>query len=172
MRFLKHRAYIVGDYRFDTAPLSGRRMYTVWARKEYRNLLKAHRVGVRAPKPVAIKENIVVMEFVGERGLPAPLLKDAGIKNPRETLSSILRDVEVLYRRGRLVHSDLSEYNVMYWRDRHYIIDWSHAVTIDHPRAIEYLCHDIETVISFFKREHGVDAPDTRKVVRKIIRGG
>jgi len=172
VRFRKHRVYMRGDYRFDTAPLSGRKMYAVWARKEYRNLLKAYRAGVSVPKPIAIRENVVVMEFIGEDGLPAPLLKDAEVKNPEELASRILNDVEKLYRESRLVHSDLSEYNIMYWRERHYIIDWSHAVAIDHPKAIEFLYHDVKAVTAFFNREYKVETPDAKEVVKRIVRGG
>jgi len=34
---------------------------------------------IKAPKPYLLKNNVIVMEFIGEGGLGAPRLKDADI---------------------------------------------------------------------------------------------
>jgi RIO kinase 1 len=34
---------------------------------------------VKAPKPYLLKNNVIVMEFIGESGLAAPRLRDAEI---------------------------------------------------------------------------------------------
>jgi RIO kinase 1 len=40
-------------------------MVKVWAEKELRNLRRLEQVGIRAPKVVEGKENVLVMEFLG-----------------------------------------------------------------------------------------------------------
>jgi RIO kinase 1 len=66
--------YIHGDPRFKVGHDYRRLVYT-WAQKEFRNLGEAHRAGVRVPNPIHATENIIIMEFIGEDGVPAPILK-------------------------------------------------------------------------------------------------
>lgn len=40
-------------------------MVRVWAEKELRNLRRLEQFGVRAPRVVEGKENVLVMEFLG-----------------------------------------------------------------------------------------------------------
>lgn len=47
--------------------------------------------------------------------------------------------VRALYQRCRLVHADLSEYNVLVHDNTLYCIDVSQAVELDHPRAFDFL---------------------------------
>ena len=41
-------------------------MVKVWAEKELRNLKRLEQGGVRAPRVVEGKENVLVMEFLGD----------------------------------------------------------------------------------------------------------
>jgi RIO kinase 1 len=53
----------------------------------------------------------------------------------------------------KLVHADLSEYNILYHKDKPYIIDVSQSVEGDHPRSLDFLRMDIKNVSDFFKRQ-------------------
>jgi RIO kinase 1 len=55
------------------------------------------------------------MEFLGVDDWPSPLLKDAivGVSRARELYSEVALKMRKLYRECRLVHADLSEYNMM-----------------------------------------------------------
>lgn len=48
----------------------------VWAEKEMRNLKRLVAAGIPAPAPVVIKNNVLVMDFLGRGGWPAPRLRD------------------------------------------------------------------------------------------------
>ncbi len=37
---------------------------------------------MRVPKPVAVRSNVLVMEFIGEDGVSAPSLKEQSPSNP------------------------------------------------------------------------------------------
>lgn len=52
-----------------------RKMVATWAEKEMRNLLRMYQNGLPVPKPYALKGHVVVMDFIGKDGWPAPLLK-------------------------------------------------------------------------------------------------
>lgn len=50
-------------------------MVTVWAEKEMRNLSRMYSVGIPVPSPKIVKQNVLLMDFIGADGWPAPLLK-------------------------------------------------------------------------------------------------
>jgi len=52
----------------------------------------------------------------------------------------------------KLVHADLSEYNIMYHEEHLWIIDVSQSVEHDHPSAFDFLRNDIKNVEDFFGR--------------------
>jgi len=158
--------YIEGDPRFKRIRRDPRHLIYTWCSKEYRNLKLAYEVGVPVPKPIRAYRNVLVMEFIntpGERGKPAPLIKDLPPENPEKGLNEILNYIYKLYNDAELVHADLSEYNIMNQDDKLIIIDWGSAVKISHPMADEFLLRDIENVIRFF-RKLGVDTPNPKEV--------
>jgi len=52
----------------------------------------------------------------------------------------------------KLVHADLSEYNILYHNGHLWIIDVSQSVEHDHPSAFDFLRNDIKNVEEFFGR--------------------
>jgi RIO kinase 1 len=51
------------------------------------------------------------------------------------------------------VHGDLSAYNVLWWRERAVLIDFSQTVEIvTHPAARELLVRDITSLATYFRR--------------------
>ena len=171
------RKYIVGDPRFERVPQRNfRRLIYEWARKEYRNLKRLHESGVRVPKPIALSGNVLVMEFLGEEGFRAPLLMEAYQQLGERDLMVVYEDIKVQMERmvckARLVHADLSPFNIMIWRGKPYIIDVSQSVQVDHPHAVEFLERDIENMESFFsKLIDGVDLGGVRGACLKCLRG-
>jgi RIO kinase 1 len=65
-----------------------------------------------------------------------------------------------MYQVCRLVHADLSEYNILYHAGKLYIIDVSQSVEPDHPRSLEFLRMDIKNVGDFFRRQAVDTLPD------------
>ena len=144
--------YIQDDPRFLRARQDTKSLIYAWALREFKNLQKAYKVGVRVPKPIAVNKNVLVMEFIGNNGVPAPLLKDEPPKKPIQTYNHILKYVKQLYQKADLVHADLSEYNIMIWKNQPVIFDISQAVTSKHPMAHSFLQRDIANVNNYFKK--------------------
>jgi len=144
--------YIQGDPRFSRVRQETKSLVYAWALREFKNLQKAYAVGVRVPKPVTVSKNVLVMEFIGKNGVPAPLLKDEGPRKPVETYNRILKYMKLLYQKAGLVHGDLSEYNIMMWKNRPIIFDVSQAVPLEHPMAHSFLRRDIVNVNKYFER--------------------
>ncbi|MDE1856563.1 MAG: serine protein kinase RIO [Candidatus Micrarchaeota archaeon] len=153
--------YISGDTRFIGVRGSKARVIDAWCRKEYGNLLIALRQGILAPKPYMFVGNILAMEFIGDKyGTPAPMLKDAELERPGETLDEIIESVKKLYS-ARLVHADLSEYNILIHRGRPYMMDLGQAVVIKHPKADEFLVRDVHNLLQYFRKRYGVERSES-----------
>lgn len=143
--------YLVADHRFKNVKKSRRFVINSWCKREFKNLEIAHSNNVACPRPVAFNENILAMAFIGEDGNPAPRLVDIRLENPEEAYKLILDELESLSA-ARLVHTDLSEYNILV-HDSPYIIDFSQAVTSLHPQAFEFLKRDIKNLNRYFERQ-------------------
>lgn len=148
--------YVSGDYRFKQGYCKSnpRKMVKVWAEKEMRNLMRLKQAGINAPTPVQLRLHVLVMEFIGEGGVAAPRLKDAGLSQTKmcEAYSQMVVVVRTLYQKCHLVHADLSEYNILYHQGQLYIIDVSQSVDLDHPKALDFLREDCKHVNDYFKR--------------------
>lgn len=160
----KDRAkYVEGEFRFRQGynKSNNRAMVKMWADKERRNLARIHDAGLPSPAPVALRNHVLVMGFVGDRkGKPAPRLKDVrfeGLSTEEEDAKwtdlyiQMLGYMRILYQTCRLVHADLSEYNVLYHEGKQWIIDVSQAVEHDHPRSLEFLRMDVKNISDFFR---------------------
>jgi RIO kinase 1 len=161
--------YIEGDNRFKKIPRSTRPLIYLWARKEFRNLSLANKVRVRAPKPINVDGNVLLMEFIGNNGIPAPLLKETVLKDPTRVYKKLMVYLATLYKKAHLIHGDLSEYNIMILRGRPILIDFSQGVNVDHPLANELLKRDIENLNNFFERLN-VEIEPFESIYRSIIK--
>jgi len=166
--FKRLTKYIEGDPRFvRTKKKTHARVYQ-WAQKEFKNLTLAKRVGVSVPTPIAVYKNILIMEFIGENGLPAPLLKDYIPENIDFIFEKIISDMETLFKKAKLVHADLSEYNILIFKNMPYFIDMGQAVKLEHPNSIAFLVRDIRNILNFFKNEVRIETPSVSELFEKI----
>ena len=60
--------------------------------------------------------------------------------------------MRTMYQKCKLVHGDLSEYNLLYHEGRVWIIDVSQSVDLDHPHAFDFLREDCLHVNTFFEK--------------------
>ncbi|KAK4694267.1 RIO kinase 1, partial [Lecanoromycetidae sp. Uapishka_2] len=163
--------YVTGEYRFRGGHSKDHRaMVKVWAEKEMRNLKRIHASSIPCPEPIQLRLHVLVMGFLGDKkGIPAPRLKDVELIGSdvearwKLLYLQLLGYMRVLYQTCRLVHADLSEYNVLYHEDKLWLIDVSQSVEHDHPRSLEFLRMDVKNVSDFFRRK-GVDVLSERTI--------
>ncbi|PSG97871.1 serine/threonine protein kinase [Thermoplasmatales archaeon SW_10_69_26] len=165
--FRQHLEYLWGDRRFDPGGKSERDVISLWASKEFRNLRRLRNGNLRVPEPVAVENNIIVMEYIGEDERVAPLLKDVDLAEPRDGYDALVDFIETAWEEADLVHGDLSAYNVLVHPPHLIVIDVAQAIVSDHPRARELLKRDVENVAKHF-RSRGVD-PDPDAVVDRLV---
>jgi RIO kinase 1 len=159
--------YIEADPRFRGVRKDTRSLIFAWAQKEFKNLQQATAAKVRVPKPIAIKNNVLVMEFIGKDGANAPSMKELPPKNPEKVYKIILNYIQRLYRKAELVHGDLSEYNIMIWNGHPVLFDVSQAVPVSHPMAGFLLRRDLTNLNKFFSRM-GVKVPSVEETYKDI----
>jgi len=120
-----------------------------------RNLKRLQAKNIPSPVPITLRENILVMSFIGKNGVPAPCLKDAPLSahKVRDCYLQCVKTMRDMYHKCHLVHADLSEYNILYSKGKIWIIDVSQAVEYDHPQALEFLKKDCNCICNFFSRK-------------------
>lgn len=168
------RKYITGDSRFKKIGTSSDKILFTWCQKEYRNLKQIHSKGIPCPQPIFFKNNILIMGFIGdENGNPAKKLRDcvSELRDPAEEMAFSLNFIKDLYHAAKLVHADLSEYNILYYQNQQYLIDVSQSVSYSHPKAKQYLARDIRNIIKFYSNI-GVVTPDPLDVYTSIVQKG
>ena len=163
--------YIDGDPRFKGVKHDTRSLIFAWAQKEFKNLELAHYARIRVPKPIAVKSNVLIMEFIGENGECAPSLKEKSPKNPAKVYEQLLAYMERLYCKAGLVHGDLSEYNIMIWRGKTVLFDMSQAVPLVHPMADFLVRRDLTNINKYFSRL-GVEVHPMETLYKRVTGHG
>eukprot|EP01022_Parablepharisma_sp_SALTPOND_P016029 TRINITY_DN2308_c0_g1_i1.p3 TRINITY_DN2308_c0_g1~~TRINITY_DN2308_c0_g1_i1.p3 ORF type:complete len:421 (-),score=41.11 TRINITY_DN2308_c0_g1_i1:4409-5671(-) len=165
--------YVAGEFRFRKGYCrhNPRKMVTMWAEKEFRNLNRMKSAGIAVPQPVAVKGHILVMEFLGKHMIAASTLKEAVFTTLEEWEQLYISVVEILrrmYQDCKLVHADFSEYNILLYEGKVYVIDVSQAVEHDHPMALEFLRRDCANINAFFE-SRGVTTLGLKQIFYLII---
>ncbi|SCU85237.1 LAFA_0D14620g1_1 [Lachancea sp. 'fantastica'] len=157
--FKDRERYVDGEFRFrnSRSQHNPRKMIKVWAEKEFRNLKRIYQSNVvPTPKPVEVRSNVLVMEFLNRGdGFASPRLKDYPFKDAADVAYyyfTMIAYMRLLYQKCQLVHADLSEYNALVHEKKLYIIDVSQSVQPEHPMSLDFLRMDIKNVNGFFER--------------------
>jgi RIO kinase 1 len=164
--FTRMYEYIRTDPRYVELRHHRRKIIFSWTQREFRNLLKAREAGVRCPTPIKFKNNVLVMEFIGEEK-PYPVLKDMPPENPDEFFSLVVQEIGKMYK-NNLVHGDLSEYNILNVNEKPVVIDFSHTTELRNPRANELFERDLKNVLRYFSK---IGAKINEEEARKKITG-
>lgn len=160
--------YVEGDPRFKKIRMATRPLIYTWAMKEFKNLKKAYEASVSVPRPIAVYRNVLVMSFIGDNGTPAPLLRDVELDDYEGMLYKIVDNLKTLYCRAEMVHADMSEYNIMVWRNEPVFFDFGQAVLTSHPNANLFLERDVRNIVNFFRKK-GVKV-DVEELLIEILK--
>lgn len=159
--------YIQGDERFKSTRKDTKSLVNLWALKEFKNLQQAAEAGVHVPTPLKLEGNVLLMEFIGTKGDPAPLLRETPLDHPARMYDKIVGDVRKLYQKAQLVHGDLSEYNIMIVNLKPIIFDFAQAVSTTHPMAGDFLQRDLMRMNEYFTRI-GVGVPPIDRLTKWV----
>ena len=164
--FKKRNPYLVDDPRFSRIKKGTRNMVELWAQKEFRNLTQCVKSGIPSIKPIRVLKNVLILEFVGNNGVPAKTLVETEIdENDYRNAISIISQ---MYKKAKLVHADFSEYNIFKTEDGLIVFDLGSAVDIRHKNAKEFLERDIKNMSRFFVKR-GLTVENPSDILERII---
>lgn len=125
-----------------------------WIAHEWSTLVRLHDAGVTVPPPVEPTDAGYLMAFIGDGGVAAPRLSETRLE--RSTAARVWRELErelAGMLDADVVHGDLSAFNVLWWRERPIVIDFSQAVdAVTHPAARDLLRRDVDRLARHFRR--------------------
>ena len=139
--------YIDGDPRLGGLKRRHRELVKIWVRKEYRNLRRMRKAGIRVPRPRAVLNNVLVMDLIGDESEPSPRLKDITIDDPKGVFDDLLEMLAVCWQTCDLAHADFSEYNILWYDGEPWVIDVGQAVVSAHPSSNEFLVRDVTRIV-------------------------
>ena len=139
-----------------------------WIAHEWESLVRLHDAGATVPPPVELLEDGYLMAFVGDGERAAPRLSEVDLTPDAagRVWDELVTEIALLVTADR-VHGDLSAYNILWWRERAVLIDFSQTVDIVmHPAAFELLTRDITSLGRYFRRR-GVEV-DVHQVLDRV----
>lgn len=133
-----------------------------WLMYEYTTLQKLHEAGAAVPRPYGVSGNAILVSYLGDEQLPAPLLSEVRLERGEAwpLFEELMRNVELMLRLG-LVHGDLSAYNVLYWDGGVTIIDFPQITEArTNPNARDIFARDVRRLCEYFARYNIRRDPD------------
>jgi RIO kinase 1 len=125
-----------------------------WLETEFQALKTLSAAGADVPQPLARGDNVILMEFAGEKGLPAPTLTETTLSRAeaKRVFGRMVENLEIMLAH-HCVHADLSAYNVLYWDGEFKIIDFPQAVDPRrNPDASDLFTRDVTRICQYFQR--------------------
>jgi RIO kinase 1 len=144
--------YIMGDERFKETRKDKLETVKSWTKKEFRNLEELTKAKIRVPLPLATNRNCLLMEFIGKNGEQAPRAKDKPFKDAQTAYETLCEYIAKMIN-AKLIHADLSEYNILNNEEEMVIIDAGQAVTTMHPNAKTFFERDIQNTSKWFAKQ-------------------
>lgn len=136
-----------------------------WVKREFFMLQKLFDSGATIPKPILQIDDAIFMELLGDKNIVAPRICDVELEKSeaKKAFDSIPKSVETFWDFG-IVHADLSEFNILWWKFQPYIIDFPQSVDRRmHPNPREILDRDLRNIVKYFSRYIDIDSEEIKK---------
>lgn len=145
--------YALESLRRETSVRNFGGLIFAWTRREHTILGRLADAGVRAPHPYGHFRNVLVMELIANPdGVAAPRLVDVTVDDPSALYEDLVMEVGRMAREAKLVHGDLSPYNVLLQDGKVVLIDVAQAVASSHPEARRLMERDVLNFSKYFAR--------------------
>jgi RIO kinase 1 len=128
--------------------------FGMWIDYEFTALKALYKAGAHIPRPLARSGSAILMEYLGDRQEPAPILQNVELSQQEvhPIFERLMRNIE-LWLANNYVHADLSAYNVLYWQGEIRVIDFPQAVDPRfNPNALSLLTRDIDNICRYVAR--------------------
>jgi RIO kinase 1 len=134
-----------------------------WTNHEFEVVSALWEAGATVPYPVSFGDDVFTLEYVGTVDTAAPQLAHARLEGDElaEAAHQLVEGLAVIVAAG-WVHGDLSAYNLLWFDERLWFIDFPQAVDLAaNPQGLNYLHRDVANIAGWFtRRGHAVDAEE------------
>ncbi|MFX1477149.1 MAG: RIO1 family regulatory kinase/ATPase [Promethearchaeota archaeon] len=135
------------------------------AKKEFEALEKIYKLSLDTPRPIAFNRHIIVMSYL--RGKELVYYKR--IKNPKKIFNKIIKQMQIIFQKAKMIHGDLGEFNIVLdEKGNILIIDWLQWVPDTHPNAYSLLERDISNICGYFQRKFNVES-NADEIISKFL---
>ncbi len=148
-----------------------------FAAREYYRLSRAFQLGLRVPTPAKQINNTIIMSFIGADWRPAPQLRNVILEDPEEAFDEIIEQMWIMYNKVKLIHGDLSEYNILFHNGLPIFIDFPQAIDMslremrfpdNLKKNLQVMQKDLKTIGDYFTKEYNIEY-DFQRVYKYII---
>ena len=134
-----------------------------WTGHEHEMMTRLWTAGMSVPYPIGYGDDVFDLEYVGDDTQAAPQLQAARLDRRQLTdaFDQLVVGMRVLIGEG-LAHGDLSAYNLLWWNEQVWVIDFPQAVDIAANLAgLDFVHRDVVNVCTWFQRKGlDIDAED------------
>jgi RIO kinase 1 len=134
-----------------------------WTNHEFEVVTALWEAGVTVPYPVSYGNDVFTLEYVGTAESAAPQLAQARLEGAAlvEAAEQLRAGLAAIVAAG-WVHGDLSAYNLLWWDEQVWFIDFPQAVDLAaNPQGLNYLHRDVANIADWFtRRGHQLDAEE------------
>jgi len=123
-----------------------------WIAYEYRTLQALDEAGANVPKPYAMGNNAILMEYIGDPEVAAPTLHTLDLEpvEAERIFARVLWNIDLMLS-NEMVHGDLSAYNILSWKGDINLIDFPQVVSsISNPDAWSIFVRDVTRICEYF----------------------
>lgn len=164
--FKKISSYIQRDFRFKNIKGNLRKVILVWVEKEFRNLSICHKANMNVPYAYKQVSNVIIMDYID-----GGMLKDVHLQNPAEFFERVLEQMMLMKNEAKLIHGDLSEFNIMVKDGLPFFIDFGQGMTIknedDFKEFYDLYERDVKNVVDYFNKVYDLKL-DLKKVLKRL----
>jgi RIO kinase 1 len=129
-----------------------------WIAYEFTTLEVLHAAGADVPRPYAMEKNAILMDYVGDKLNPAPVLNAVNLDPDEAKLlfERVIHNIDLMLNHDR-IHGDLSAYNILYWNGNITLIDFPQVVIpSSNPSSWIIFLRDVTRICQYFSMQ-GVD---------------
>lgn len=126
-----------------------------WTGHEYDVMSRLWQAGVSVPYPIAYESEVLELEYVGDLDGAAPQLRSARLARDElvDAFDQLVDGLSLIVGEG-FAHGDLSAYNLLWWEDRLWFIDFPQAVDIAaNPLGLDHLHRDVTNICDWFTKK-------------------
>ena len=99
--------------------------------------------------------NVIIMEYID-----GDMLKDVEVENPKEFFNLLMKQIKIMKNEAKIIHGDLSEFNILVSNGIPVIIDWGSGMLIKGDENLKKFYdlfeRDIGNIVRYFNKRYGL----------------